>query len=232
MQDILIATPELPIYNPSLASSSAAYWLRCLIDLRMQDLLPLVSGFLGDTIAADAPLMEAGLDPIGAAHAEVRNAVASKFGVEVPATITFDYSSVCALAGFLLFVHSRMATPKASRLSFAVHALSSSQQYLQNRLGSMPYSLPHLELPSAYQTLQRHLQKSSLTVLARGVLESFASDFHRLTGVIKEWRGCRGAARKQAAHERPDIDYQLVAIACLPVRPSSFDQLLTSPVPI
>lgn len=94
LQDILIATPELPIYNPSLASSSAAYWLRCLIDLRMQDLLPLVSGFLGDTIAADAPLMEAGLDPIGAAHAEVRNAVASKFGVEVPATITFDYSSV------------------------------------------------------------------------------------------------------------------------------------------
>ena len=43
--------------------------------------------------------MEAGLDSIGAV--ELRNAVTAKFGVELPATVTFDYPSASALAGFI-----------------------------------------------------------------------------------------------------------------------------------
>ena len=92
------------------------YVLRCLPNL--QDLLFVVSGILGDAIAADAPLMEAGLDSIGAV--EVRNAVASKFGVEVPATVTFDYPSVQALAGF---VHSKMTGPELAQVSSATLSL-------------------------------------------------------------------------------------------------------------
>ena len=109
--------------------------LRCITYL--QDLLSVVSGILGDSIAADAPLMEAGLDSLGAV--EVRNAVASKFGVEVPATITFDYPSVRALAGFVL---SKMATPKDPQASSTAHIILSSQQSL--RIGSMPKSGPYL----------------------------------------------------------------------------------------
>ena len=45
------------------------------------------------------PLMEAGLDSIGAV--ELRNAVTEKFGVELPATVTFDYPTADALAGFI-----------------------------------------------------------------------------------------------------------------------------------
>jgi acyl carrier protein len=68
--------------------------------LRVQELQAVVEGILGEIIAADAPLMEAGLDSIGSV--EVRNAVASRFGVELPATVTFDYPSVEALAGFVI----------------------------------------------------------------------------------------------------------------------------------
>ena len=77
-----------------------------------QDLLSVVSSVLGAAPTPDTPLMEAGLDSIGAV--EVRNAVASKFGVDLPATVTFDYPTVQALAGF---VHSRVArslTPQVS----------------------------------------------------------------------------------------------------------------------
>lgn len=45
------------------------------------------------------PLMEAGMDSIGAV--ELRNAVTAKLGVELPATVTFDYPTVEALAGFI-----------------------------------------------------------------------------------------------------------------------------------
>ena len=32
---------------------------------------------------------------------ELRNAVASRFGVELPATVTFDYPTIAAMAGFI-----------------------------------------------------------------------------------------------------------------------------------
>lgn len=44
--------------------------------------------------------MQAGLDSLGAV--ELRNAVASKFSIWVPATLAFDYPTVAALSGFVL----------------------------------------------------------------------------------------------------------------------------------
>ena len=54
---------------------------------------------LGLEVPTDQPLMEAGLDSIGAV--ELRNAVGAKFGVDLPATVTFDHPTPQALAGFL-----------------------------------------------------------------------------------------------------------------------------------
>lgn len=45
------------------------------------------------------PLMEAGLDSLGAV--ELRNALSERFSVDLPATITFDYPTPSALAGFI-----------------------------------------------------------------------------------------------------------------------------------
>ena len=62
----------------------------------VQELLAILQGILGSEVAADKPLMEAGLDSIGAV--ELRNALASKYGVDLPATVTFDYPNLEALA--------------------------------------------------------------------------------------------------------------------------------------
>ena len=45
------------------------------------------------------PLTEAGLDSIGAV--ELRNALAQKLGADLPATITFDYPTVAAMARYV-----------------------------------------------------------------------------------------------------------------------------------
>ena len=42
---------------------------------------------------------QAGLDSLGAV--ELRNAIAAKFGVALPATVAFDFPTASALAGFV-----------------------------------------------------------------------------------------------------------------------------------
>lgn len=65
----------------------------------LQELQSLVAGLLGQDIGLDEPLMEAGLDSIGAV--ELRNSVASKYGINLPATNTFDQPTIRALAAYL-----------------------------------------------------------------------------------------------------------------------------------
>ena len=43
--------------------------------------------------------MEAGLDSLGAV--ELRTQLADAFSLDMPATLTFDYPSIAALAGFI-----------------------------------------------------------------------------------------------------------------------------------
>lgn len=42
------------------------------------------------------PVMEAGLDSLGAV--ELRNALTTKFSIELPATVTLDFPTITALA--------------------------------------------------------------------------------------------------------------------------------------
>ena len=59
----------------------------------------VVQQMLGFPVDVQQPLMEAGLDSLGAV--ELRTSLNAAFGVELPATVTFDYPSVAALATYL-----------------------------------------------------------------------------------------------------------------------------------
>ena len=65
----------------------------------MQGVMEAITGVLGERVNPDQPLMEAGLDSLGAV--ELRNAVAAKFGVELSATATIDYPTAATLASYL-----------------------------------------------------------------------------------------------------------------------------------
>ena len=64
-----------------------------------KELQAIVEAMLGAAVPAEQPLMEAGLDLLSAV--ELRNALGDKFGMELPATVMFDYPSAAALTAFI-----------------------------------------------------------------------------------------------------------------------------------
>ena len=63
------------------------------------DVAATVQTILGSTVHSTQPLMEAGLDSLGAV--ELRNALSAKFRLDLPPTVTLDYPSVAALAEYI-----------------------------------------------------------------------------------------------------------------------------------
>ena len=94
-----------------------------------QELQSLISGLVGAPVPADQPLMEAGLDSIGAV--ELRNSVSASFGVDLPATVTFDYPTAAALAQY---IGQRTA---AQQHGGGVQAGATMEQWLQQRQQGM-----------------------------------------------------------------------------------------------
>lgn len=59
----------------------------------------MAASLLGAPPALEQPLMDAGLDSLGAV--ELRNGLAMLFGVELPATVTFDHPTAAALGIYI-----------------------------------------------------------------------------------------------------------------------------------
>lgn len=64
--------------------------------------------------------MEAGLDSLGAV--ELRNSLASRFGVELAATVTIDYPTAAALAMHIASLAQPVKKPRISRRKIAASA--------------------------------------------------------------------------------------------------------------
>ena len=65
----------------------------------LAEVTAIVQQMLGKAVDPSQPLMEAGLDSLGAV--ELRTALGSQFNLDLPATVTFDYPSAASLSHFL-----------------------------------------------------------------------------------------------------------------------------------
>jgi len=79
--------------------------------LILQQVAAAVASVLGVSVAADASLMESGLDSLGSV--ELRNSLSQQFEVELPATLTFDHPSIAAMAKHI----SGLVTPAAAAVA-------------------------------------------------------------------------------------------------------------------
>lgn len=74
---------------------------------------------MGKAVESTAPLMAAGLDSLAAV--ELKNAVSSKFGVSLPATLAFDYPTLEALSKFIAAnLESSGKSPTLNGMRFAM----------------------------------------------------------------------------------------------------------------
>ena len=65
----------------------------------LEQLLSIAAEVMGCPVEPATPLMAAGLDSLAAV--ELKNAVAARFGVTLPATVAFDYPTLKAMAAFV-----------------------------------------------------------------------------------------------------------------------------------
>ena len=89
-----MAAIKLLALHPASDNGSSAGQYACIDDA------DIVKGILSNDIAPSTPLMEAGLDSLGAV--ELRTAASAAFSLPLPATAAFDHPTISALADYIL----------------------------------------------------------------------------------------------------------------------------------
>lgn len=76
-----------------------------------------VESIVGGSVGAGAPLMEAGIDSLGAT--ELQQKLADTLGVELPSTLVFDYPTVAAMSEFIAGRVGGMARQAGDAVGYA-----------------------------------------------------------------------------------------------------------------
>ena len=93
----LAALPQVGLH-PAALHSGAQSCKFCVTHsiVNVQSMSTIVEGVVGDKVDADAPLMESGVDSLGAV--ELRNQLQHAASVDLPSTVMFDHPTVRQLA--------------------------------------------------------------------------------------------------------------------------------------
>jgi acyl carrier protein len=101
------AAPVKPAAGPAAATAGSAgaparqpAAAAVSLEAVAEQVAAAVAAVLGGSVAATASLMEAGLDSLGSV--ELRNSLSKQFGIELPATLTFDYPTPAAISAFIV----------------------------------------------------------------------------------------------------------------------------------
>lgn len=84
-----------------------------------------VESIVGEPVKHDQPLMEAGIDSLGAT--ELQQQLADTFSVELPSTLVFDYPTVDAMAEFLFEKLAGDAKNLQASANFSLSSLETSE---------------------------------------------------------------------------------------------------------
>jgi acyl carrier protein/3-oxoacyl-(acyl-carrier-protein) synthase len=90
----------VPREDSNITVTQSSLWTSAnTVEAIKSQVMATVRDVLGSEVEADEPLMNAGLDSLGAV--ELRNAISAKVGVQLPVTAAFDYPSVDAIVEYL-----------------------------------------------------------------------------------------------------------------------------------
>ena len=92
-------TPNRPQSDLKLKKSAATKAGTRSRDVLLKELTGIAAEVTGTTIAADAPLMDSGLDSIGAT--ELSNKISAHLNTELSPTLLFDHPSLQSIADAL-----------------------------------------------------------------------------------------------------------------------------------